>query len=125
MKTNLIAFLAAAVLSVAAYGGETVKMQGNTWYMLYGNFLRPTCPDSTVRLATSTDGVGWKSVNRDLFEGQDGEIIKVGGDIYLIYYGPRNYFDAANCDIRVAIYKGNLAGLAGDNRRYRDERDHF
>jgi hypothetical protein len=89
-----------------------VFLDNGAWHMLYSNFVRPTCADSTVRLATSADGLHWQSVNRSLFEGQDGEILKVARDLYLIYYGPRNYFDAANCDIRVAIYNGKLAELA-------------
>lgn len=89
-----------------------VFMDDGKWYMLYGNFKRPHCPKSTVRLATSSDGLNWTSVNKNLLEGHDGEIIKADRDLYLLYFGPRNHFDAKDCDIRVALYHGNLSTLA-------------
>ena len=79
--------------------------------LLYGDFLRPHCPNSTVRLATSPDGVNWTSVNKNIVDGHDGEMIRADQDLYLIYYGPRNHFDAAECDIRVALYRGKLKDL--------------
>jgi len=88
-----------------------VFREGGVWYMLYSNFVRPTCPNSTVRLATSTDGLRWVSRNKNLVAGQDGEILKIARDLYLLYYGPQNHFDAANCDVRVAILKGKLTDL--------------
>lgn len=81
------------------------------WYMFYGDFVRPHCPDSTVRLAKSTDGLHWTSRNKNLVEGHDGEVLKVADDLYLMYYGPRNRFDAKDCDIRLAIYNGDLDDL--------------
>lgn len=88
-----------------------VFMDDGAWYMLYGDFVRPHCPHSTVRLATSPDGVKWTAVNRNILEGHDGEMIRAGKDLYLIYFGPRNHFDAAECDIRVALYRGKLKDL--------------
>ena len=97
-----------------------VFKEDDGWYMLYSDFVRPNCPKSTVRLAKSADGLVWKSINRNLFPGHDGEIIKLAADLHLIYYGPQGYFDAAKCDIRVAIYKGSLAKLAaGDEGSHR------
>lgn len=88
-----------------------VFRDGGVWYMLYSNFVRPTCPNSTVRLATSTDGLHWVSRHKNLVTGQDGEILKIAGDLYLVYYGPQNHFDAANCDVRVAVFRGKPADL--------------
>ncbi len=88
-----------------------VIREGDDWYMFYGDFLRPHCPDSWVRLATSSDGLHWTSRNRRLVKGHDGEVLKVADDLYLMYYGPRNHFDAKGCDIRLAIYCGTLDEL--------------
>jgi hypothetical protein len=79
--------------------------------MFYGDFLRPHCPESWVRLATSSDGLHWTSRNKRLVKGHDGEVLKLADDLYLMYYGPRNHFDAKDCDIRLAIYSGELKNL--------------
>jgi len=81
------------------------------WHMFYADFERPHCPDSFTRYATSTDGIHWTSRNKKLLEGHDAEVLKVADDVYLMYYGPRNHFDAKDCDIRLAIYNGRLGGL--------------
>jgi hypothetical protein len=44
--------------------------------------------------------------------GQDGEVLKVADDLWLMYYGPAGYFDQKGCDIRLAIYQGRLSALA-------------
>jgi len=88
-----------------------ILREGPKWYMFYGDFLRPHCPESTVRLATSTDGLHWTSRNKNLVEGHDGEVLKVADNLYFMYYGPRNHFDAKDCDIRLAIYRGSLDDL--------------
>jgi len=93
-----------------------VFIEGGAWYMLYGNFVRPHCPNSTVRLAVSPDGVAWRSVNRNLAAGHDGELLRAADGLYLLYYGPRNHFDAAGCDIRVALYQGTWQHLADPGR---------
>ncbi len=81
------------------------------WHMFYADFERPHCPDSLTRYATSTDGIHWQARNIKLLEGHDAEILKVADDLYLMYYGPRNHFDAQDCDIRLAIYNGRLDNL--------------
>jgi predicted GH43/DUF377 family glycosyl hydrolase len=81
------------------------------WHMFYADFKRPHCPDSFTRYATSTDGIHWQARNKKLLEGHDAEILKVSDDLYLMYYGPRNHFDAKDCDIRLAIYNGRLCDL--------------
>lgn len=85
-----------------------VIQEGETWLMFYGNFVRPHCPDGTVRLATSMDGQYWTSLNRNLIAGHDGEVLKVNDELFLMYFGPQNFFDRKDCDIRVAIYQGKL-----------------
>jgi hypothetical protein len=90
-----------------------VIREGDDWYMFYGDFLRPHCPHSTVRLAKSSDGVHWTSRAKNLLDGHDGEVLKVADDLYLMYYGPHNHFDAKDCDIRLAIYCGSLKDLSG------------
>jgi acetyl esterase/lipase len=96
----------------AMYKFTHVLHEADTWYMFYGNFVRPHCPDSTVRLATSTDGLHWTSRNKNLLEGHDAEVLKAGDNLYLMFFGPRNHFDAKDCDIRLAFYKGALDDLA-------------
>lgn len=104
---------------------ETVQIRGETgmykfthviqdrgiWYMLYSDFVRPNCPDASIRLASSTDGSNWTALNRHLLPGQDGEFLKIGPDQWLIYYGPRGYFDSKDCSIHAAMYDGDLADL--------------
>lgn len=85
-----------------------VLKERDMWYMFYGNFVRPHCPNSTARLATSSNGLRWNSINKKLVVGHDGEVLKVKDGLYYMYYGPRNHFDAKDCDIRLAIYKGKL-----------------
>lgn len=89
-----------------------VFMEDGKWYMLYGDFVRPHCAGSTVRLATSPDGAEWTRVTGDLLEGHDGEIVRAADRLYLMYHGPRGRFDARDCDIRVALYHGDLDALA-------------
>lgn len=85
-----------------------VIKENDVWFMFYGNFIRPHCPDGTVRLATSKDGYNWTSRKRNLIAGHDGEVLKVEDGLYLMYFGPQNYFDRKDCDIRVALFQGDL-----------------
>lgn len=94
------------------YKFSHVFMDDGKWRMLYGDFTRPHCPESTVRLATSPDGLNWTRVSGNLLEGHDGEILKLEEGLYAIYYGPRDHFDAKDCDIRVALFSGDLKTLA-------------
>jgi predicted GH43/DUF377 family glycosyl hydrolase len=85
-----------------------VIREGETWLMFYGNFVRPHCPDGTVRMAVSKDGHQWTSKNQNLIAGHDGEVLMTDDELYLMYYGPQGFFDRKDCDIRVAIYQGKL-----------------
>lgn len=88
-----------------------VFLDGGAWYMYYGNFVRPHCPDGTIRFATSSDGLHWTCRNRNLLKGHDGEVLKVAERLYIMYYGPQGYFDRRGCEIRAAIYAGDLKDL--------------
>lgn len=90
------------------YKFSQVLQQNGEWYMFYSNFVRPGCSNATVRLATSIDGKVWKSVNKNLIVGMDGDIILVSKDLYAMYYGPDGFFDQKGCDIRLAVFKGKL-----------------
>lgn len=80
--------------------------------MFYSNFTPETgCVDATIRFATSGDSLNWHLVNNYLLDGMDAEVIKIGKDLYAMYYGPQGYFDRANCDIRLAVYKGKLTDM--------------
>ena len=61
--------------------------------------------------ATSPDGLHWTARNPNLFLGQDGEVIKVADDLWLMYFGPPGLFDKVDCDVRLALYKGKLADM--------------
>lgn len=91
---------------------HVIQDQG-TWYMFYGNFVRPNCPDGTIRLAVSKDGSRWVAKNRNLIPGHDGEVLKVGSKGWFMYWGPRGYYDSKDCSINLATYDGDLKNLTG------------
>ena len=93
------------------YKFSHVFVDGGTWYMYYGNFNPPHCPDGTVRFATSSDGLHWTCRNKNLMKGHDGEVLKLADRLYIMYYGPQGYFDRRDCDIRAAVYAGDLMEL--------------
>jgi hypothetical protein len=96
------------------YKFSHVFLEGGVWYMFYGNFVWPRCPDATIRVATSSDGLHWKCRNKNLLKGHDGEVLKLADRLYVLYYGPQGYFDWRGCDIRAAIYAGDLKDLLKD-----------
>jgi enterochelin esterase-like enzyme/predicted GH43/DUF377 family glycosyl hydrolase len=81
------------------------------WHMFYSNFVQPHCPNSTVRYATSEDGIHWQARNKRLIKGHDADVLRVADDLYLMVYSPQNHFDAKDCDIRLAVYNGRLPDL--------------
>jgi predicted GH43/DUF377 family glycosyl hydrolase len=97
----------------AMYKFTQVFRAEGRWYMLYGDFERPHCPRSTVRLADSPDGRHWTKLHGNLVEGHDGEFITLGPKLHAIYFGRQGRFDAQGCDIRVALFRGSLESLAG------------
>ena len=54
------------------------------------------------------DGLHWTAKNSNLLLGQDGEMLKIADDLWPMYYGPDGYFNQAGCDIRIALFKGQL-----------------
>ena len=89
-----------------------VFMEEGKWVMFYSNFLPATgCVDATVRFATSDDGVNWQLIHNHMLDGMDAEVVKAGRELYLMYYAPQGFFDRANCDIRLAVYRGKLEDM--------------
>ena len=96
----------------AMYKFTHVFQDSGQWHMFFSQFIRPGCKGCRTGYATSPDGLHWTARNPNLLTGQDGEALKVADDLWLMYYGPDGYFDQAECDIRVAVFKGKLADLA-------------
>lgn len=94
------------------YKFTQVFQENGIWNMFYGEFVRPRCNDCRIGYATSNDGLNWTTQNTNVLVGQDGEVMKVADDLYLMYYGPDGYFDGENGDIRLAVMKGSLSDLA-------------
>jgi hypothetical protein len=59
-------------------------------------------------MATSNDGLHWKLVNNNILPGVDAEVVKLSDELYAMYYAPQGYYDRADADIRLAVYKGSL-----------------
>jgi len=85
-----------------------VFKEGQTWYMYYGFETK-----ARAGYATSLDGLHWKAQNTMLPGTEDAEVLKVGEKLYFMFYCPEGFQDEAHCDIRLAIYIGNLDDLAG------------
>ena len=83
----------------------------NRWVMFYGEAKLPGNPGRTG-MAVSEDLINWKSVAFPLVDGHDAEVVEAAPDLWLMYYGPLGFFDTAGCDIRLAIYHGQLGPLA-------------
>lgn len=91
------------------YFFSNVFIENGKWYMFYSNFIPYVHgANATIRLATSDDGLNWKLVNNNLMPGLDGDVVKVSDELYLMYYGKQGYYDKADQDIRMAVYKGHL-----------------
>lgn len=86
-----------------------VFQDAGQWHMFFGEFVRPGCKGCHIGYATSSDGLHWTAKNQNLLTGQDGEVLKIADDLWLMFYGPDGFFDQAGCDIRVALFKGKLA----------------
>ena len=80
--------------------------------MIYANFRRPSCYTAVTRYAVSDDGLHWKTRNPNVIPGMDAELARAGEGLWLMAYCPRGFFDADDCDIRIAIMNGVLKDLA-------------
>jgi hypothetical protein len=86
-----------------------VFIDNGDWYMYYGFKNK-----KRAGYATSTDGLHWNVQNTTVIEGHDPEILKMADDLYLLFYCPTKYImgHKPGCDIRVAVFEGNLNELA-------------
>lgn len=86
-----------------------VIIEDGNWYMFYSNFYSGCgALTSTVRMATSSDGVNWKLVNNNILPGLDAEILKVGQDLYALYYALPGDYDEPNAAVNLTVYQGKL-----------------
>jgi hypothetical protein len=90
---------------VGDYRNTHVFYENNKWHMFYGYKF-----ETRTGYATSDDGLNWETKKRNVFLGDDAEILKIEDKLYLMYYLPGEYNlgHEAGCDIRVAIFKGDL-----------------
>jgi len=91
-----------------------VFKEGGTWYMYFSDFVRTPCRGSQTGYATSPDGIVWKAQNLSLLVGQDPDVHKFADNLYVMYYGPDNYFDQYHNQVMMAIYEGRLDDLKAD-----------
>jgi predicted GH43/DUF377 family glycosyl hydrolase len=80
------------------------------WIMVYGEAKVRGEPASTG-IAVSDDLYNWEKAVFPVIKGHDVEILKMGEDLWYMYYAPDAYFDMLNADIRLATYKGKLSDL--------------
>jgi hypothetical protein len=85
-----------------------VFMDSSVWYMYYGFKYK-----NRAGYATSADGLLWHVQNTAVIEGHDPEILPMAEDLYLLFYCPTEYNmgHKPGCDIRVAVFEGNLSEL--------------
>jgi hypothetical protein len=88
-----------------------VFQEDGKWYVYYAEFKRPRCDNCWTGYATSQDGLNWKVENGKILLAQDAEVIKAADHFYLMYYNPNGYFDGEGCDVRLALFEGNLDNL--------------
>lgn len=84
-----------------------VFREADTWYMFYGYEKK-----ARAGYATSSDGLHWKAQNTNLPGTEDAEVLKVAENLYFMFYCPEGFQDEAKCDIRLAIYNGDLDDLS-------------
>jgi hypothetical protein len=82
----------------------------DTWYMYYGFEGK-----ARMGYATSSDCLDWRAQNTNMMGTEDAEILIMGKNLYFMFYCPEGYQDRAGCDIRLAIFNGDLDDLAAKN----------
>jgi hypothetical protein len=89
-----------------------VFIDNGTWYMYYAFKY-----EKRAGYATSADGLHWDVQNTTIIEGHDPEVLKISDGLYLLFYCPTKYNmgHEPGCDIRVAVFEGNLNDLASTN----------
>jgi predicted GH43/DUF377 family glycosyl hydrolase len=78
----------------------------DTWYMFYGYENKPK-----TGFAVSADGLNFKVANNGLLPSEDAEILPIEDDLYFMFYCPMGLQDEKGCDVRLAIFNGNLSQL--------------
>ena len=80
---------------------------GDTWHMYYGYERK-----GRMGYAASDDGLSWTARNTDLGGGEDAELLQVDDDLYFMFFCPEGFQDEKGCDIRLALFRGELDRLA-------------
>ncbi len=85
-----------------------VIVEGEKWYMLYSFKYQ-----DRAGIASSADGLHWKTQNTNILSANDPEILKIADELYLLFYCPVEYKmgHEPGSDIRVAIFNGSLNKL--------------
>ena len=93
----------------AGYRCPHVFIENGAWYMYYGFKYK-----KRAGYAMSADGLHWNLQNTTVIEGHDPEILRMADDLYLLFYCPTKYNmgHMPGCDIRVAVFEGNMNELA-------------
>jgi hypothetical protein len=94
-----------------------VFQDGGQWFMYFGQFVRPGCAECWTGYATSQDGLQWQLQNPQVIQCHDAFILKMTNNLYYMYYGPDGYFDQKACDIRLAIFQGQLNALSVNHEK--------
>jgi hypothetical protein len=92
-----------------------VIRDGNRWVMFYGEAKLRGIPTETG-MAVSDDLLTWKKAAFPVIQGHDAVVMEVAPSLWFMYYGPEPYFDMPECDIRLAVYKGQLSAI-GSGRK--------
>lgn len=99
------------------YKFPNVFQENGQWVMYFGEFIRPSCTGCWTGYATSKDGLNWQVQNPQVMLCHDAFVVKMAYNLYYMYYGPDGYFDQKGCDIRLAVYRGELTALAGKAKK--------
>lgn len=89
-----------------------VFQEGGLWHMYFCKYVGPNCKNCWTGYATSQDGRHWQVRNPKVLLGHDAYVVKVAGNLHFLYYGRPGHYDQKDCDIRLAVLKGNLTDLA-------------
>jgi hypothetical protein len=90
-----------------------VFIDSSTQYYMYYGFKY----EKRAGYATSADGLHWTAQNTAVIDGHDPEILRMADNLYLLFYCPTKYNmgHKPGCDIRVAVFEGNLNELVSSD----------